>query len=110
MGTKNDFFFVELCNVRIMIMFGKIKPHANITCLNYILKSLAVFHSFHSIDPICINVRRLARTEPDLVLFKWGSLVNRHSHFLINTFFNNSLDENWSGYGVHEVTNFMPLS
>jgi len=29
--------------------------------------------------PTCINIGRLERTEPNLIHFKWGSRVNRHS-------------------------------
>ena len=32
-----------------------------------------------AIDPTCINIGRLDRTEPNLLHFKWGSPVNRHS-------------------------------
>jgi len=34
-----------------------------------------------TIDPICINIRKLERTEPNLMHFKWGSPVKGHSVF-----------------------------
>jgi len=41
---------------------------------------LTTFKMGVAIDPTCIHIGRLERTEPNLIRFKWGSRVNRHFH------------------------------